>query len=127
MTNMEKLKLVGAIAILVALIVFVPKAHSQEIIVGVGPNYNACVESCVYNTYANIDMTYECQQYCMANPGVVVVIPNGGYFHRGHFIPRGGYYPRHDHEGREHGRHHAQKESKGASFEIREEVLPINL
>jgi hypothetical protein len=56
-----------------------------------------CMDSCL-DTYGNIDFYYTCQQYCMANPVGVVVVPNYGFYRRGHYIPRGGHYPRHDGE-----------------------------
>lgn len=56
------------------------------------PSYQFCMDSCL-DAYGNIDMYYTCQQYCVANPVGVIVVPNYGFYRRGH-------YPRH--EGGEH-------------------------
>lgn len=100
MKKLDLLKLVILIGVLVALIYLLPvKAHAQEI-VDCSPYtpcyvnaYNYCVEECL-NTYANIDLTYTCEQYCQVNPQVVVVLPNSGSFYHGRYIPRRGFYPR---------------------------------
>ena len=119
-----KLVILLCMLAVILFIIGVPKVKAQTVVIQIPPvvipctpftpcyinAYNYCVEQCL-ETYANMDLTYACEQYCQANPQVVVVIPNNGWFGRGQYIPRGGHYPRdgrHDrgerHDQYNHGR-----------------------